>query len=116
MDDGDCYRQVCFGRQRQQLNDEHFCDSSRKRSEYQPSAKMTDAGRAYHRRWAQRTFASMVHSKKRTARRRRLTAIMAATDPLVWKLLRRDMQLSRSQAEAVMIEMIEGPPRCRRPW
>jgi AcrR family transcriptional regulator len=74
--------------------------------------QMTDAGRAYHRRWAQRTFAPLVHGEKRTARRRRVTAIVAATDPLVWKLLRRDMQLSRNQAETVMIEMIEGP-HCR---
>ena len=43
------------------------------------------------------------------ARQRRLTAIAAATDLLVWKLLRRDMQLDRGDAEAVVIEMIDGP-------
>ena len=71
--------------------------------------QMTDAGRAYHRHWVQRTFAPLLHGEQGAARRRRLTAIMAASDLLVWKLLRRDMQLGRSHAEAVMIEMINGP-------
>ncbi len=71
--------------------------------------QMTDAGRAYHRHWAQRTFAPLLRDHQGAARRRRLTAIVTATDLLVWKLLRRDMQLSRSHAEAVMIEMIDGP-------
>ncbi|HTU77629.1 MAG TPA: helix-turn-helix domain-containing protein [Solirubrobacteraceae bacterium] len=72
--------------------------------------QMTDAGRAYHRRWARRTFAPLAGGLRGAARERRLTAIAAATDLLVWKLLRREMQLPRAQAERVMAEMIE-PPR-----
>jgi AcrR family transcriptional regulator len=69
--------------------------------------QMTDAGRAYHRHWAQRTFAPLVGGLRGAQRQRRLTAIATATDLLVWKLLRRDTQLERGQAETVMVEMIE---------
>ena len=69
--------------------------------------QITDAGRAYHRHWAQRTFAPLVADLSGASRQRRLTAIVAATDLLVWKLLRRDMQLERPRAEAVMVEMVE---------
>jgi AcrR family transcriptional regulator len=69
--------------------------------------QMTDAGRAYHRHWAQRTFAPLVADLRGASRQRRLTAIVTVTDLLVWKLLRRDMQLERPRAEAVMVEMVE---------
>lgn len=69
--------------------------------------QMTDAGRAYHRHWAQRTFAPLVTGLRGASRQRRVTAIVTATDLLVWKLLRRDTQLERRQAEAVMVEMVE---------
>lgn len=68
---------------------------------------MTDAGRAYHAEWAKRTFAPLLHGCRGARRRHRLAAITAATDLLVWKLLRRDMRLERKQAEAAMIEMIQ---------
>jgi AcrR family transcriptional regulator len=68
--------------------------------------QMTDAGRAYHRQWVQRTFSQLLHGTRGAARQRRLAAIVAATDLLVWKLLRHDMQLDRANAEAVVAEMI----------
>jgi AcrR family transcriptional regulator len=68
--------------------------------------QMTDAGRAYHRHWAQRTFAPLAQGLRGASRQRRLTAIVTATDLLVWQLLRRDMRLERRRAEAVMVEMI----------
>jgi len=68
--------------------------------------KMTDAGRAYHAQWAKRTFAPLLDGTRGQHRERRLAAIRAATDLLVWKLLRQDMQLDRAQAEATMIEMV----------
>jgi len=69
--------------------------------------QMTDAGRAYHRDWAQRTFAPLLEGLRGAARRRQLCTILAGTDLLVWKLLRQDMQLERRDAEAVMAQMIE---------
>jgi AcrR family transcriptional regulator len=71
--------------------------------------QMTDAGRAYHRHWAQRTFSVLLQGKRGQSHQRRLAAIVAASDLLVWKLLRHDMQLGRTRAEAVMIEMMCCP-------
>jgi AcrR family transcriptional regulator len=72
--------------------------------------KMTDAGRAYHRYWAQTTFQPLLSGLRAARRERRLTAIIVATDLLAWKTLRLDMKLPRKTAERVVVEMIE-PPR-----
>jgi hypothetical protein len=37
-----------------------------------------------------------------------LTSLIIATDVYVWKLLRRDMALGRSEAEAIVCRIIEG--------
>ncbi|HEY7932625.1 MAG TPA: TetR/AcrR family transcriptional regulator [Solirubrobacteraceae bacterium] len=71
---------------------------------------LTDAGRAYHRAWAQRTFAPLLKGQRGGARERHLAAIVVATDLLVWKLLRRDMGLDRAHAEQVVAEMVQGKP------
>jgi len=75
--------------------------------------RMTDAGRAYHADWAARTFRPLLHGLRGGPRERRLIAIVVATDLLVWKLLRRDMRLDRGQAESIVAEMVESPPRAR---
>jgi len=76
--------------------------------------QMTEAGRAYHRYWAQTTFAPLLHALRGDARERRLTAIVIATDLLVWKLLCLDMKLQREQAERIVIEMIQASPQARQ--
>ncbi len=68
--------------------------------------RITDAGRAYHRAWAARTFQPLLHGLRGRARERRLAAIVVATDLLVWKLLRLDMQLDRRGAERIVIELL----------
>jgi AcrR family transcriptional regulator len=70
--------------------------------------QMTEAGRAYHRHWAQSTFAPLLRGLRGEARERRLTAIVVATDLLVWRLLRLDTKLPRKQAERVIVEMVQG--------
>jgi AcrR family transcriptional regulator len=72
--------------------------------------QMTDAGRAYHREWAERTFQPLLGDLRGDARERRMAAIVIATDLLVWKLLRGDMQLDLPTAEAIVIEMIQASP------
>ncbi len=72
---------------------------------------LTDRGRDYHRDWASRVFKPLLVGLRRASRERRLTAVVIATDVLVWKLLRLDMQLSRSQAEGTVVEMIESYSR-----
>jgi AcrR family transcriptional regulator len=73
-------------------------------------AQMTDAGRAYHREWAARTFASLLRGLRGASRERRLAAIVVATDLLVWKLLRQNMQLDRENAEQIVAEMVQSSP------
>jgi AcrR family transcriptional regulator len=68
--------------------------------------EMTDAGRAWHRGWVERTFAPQLESLTGAARERRLVSLVVATDLLVWKLLRREMGLSRATAERIVIEMV----------
>jgi AcrR family transcriptional regulator len=73
--------------------------------------RITDTGRAYHRDWVTRTFRPLLRGLQGRARERRLTAIVIATDLLVWKLLRDDMQLDRPTAEQIVTEMVNpGPP------
>jgi len=68
--------------------------------------RMIDSGRAYHRAWVSRVFKPMLDGLSRAARERRLIELTVATDLLVWKLLRRDMKLSRNAAERIVIEMV----------
>jgi AcrR family transcriptional regulator len=67
---------------------------------------MTNAGRAWHRAWVERTFAPLLAGSRGAARERRVIALVVATDILVWKLLRREMGLDRAAAERIVIEMI----------
>jgi AcrR family transcriptional regulator len=67
---------------------------------------MTNAGRAWHRAWVERTLAPLLAGSRGAVRERRLVALIVATDILVWKLLRREMRLDRPTAERVVIDMI----------
>jgi AcrR family transcriptional regulator len=68
--------------------------------------EMTDSGRAWHRRWVQRTFAPQLEGLSGSLRERRLVALIVATDLLVWKLLCRDMGLGRTTAEQIVADMV----------
>ena len=67
---------------------------------------MTDAGRAWHRAWVERTFAPLLAAESGAAGERQLVALVVATDLLVWKLLRREMGLGRKTAEQIVIDMV----------
>jgi AcrR family transcriptional regulator len=59
---------------------------------------LADDGRRLHWQWIERVF---------TPRDRQQAAqLIAATDVYVWKLLRRDIGLSRARAKAAMAEMV----------
>lgn len=60
---------------------------------------LLDDGRDMHRRWVERVFSP--RDELHTAQ------IVAVTDVYVWKLLRRDMKLSRRRAERALHGMIE---------
>ena len=67
---------------------------------------VTDAGRALHHEWVERTFAPLLAERTGTARRRLLAELIAICDVYFWKLLRRDLRLSREQTELALKEMI----------
>jgi AcrR family transcriptional regulator len=64
-------------------------------------------GRAAHRAWIERVFEPhLPHGNK--ARELAVMALYAATDVMVWKLLRRDFGMPRGDAEATMLRLVEG--------
>ncbi len=67
---------------------------------------MTDRGRAYHRSWVERVFAPGLEPLTGTARERRVAQLIVVTDLFTWKLLRRDMGLTRDQAEEAILELV----------
>ncbi|MGO9006413.1 MAG: TetR/AcrR family transcriptional regulator [Beijerinckiaceae bacterium] len=72
-----------------------------------PALKPTlDQGRENHRDGVKTAFAPQLERRRDAARAQLLTMLVVATDVYVWKLLRRDMALSRSAAEAIVRRMI----------
>ncbi|WP_219945130.1 TetR/AcrR family transcriptional regulator [Iamia sp. SCSIO 61187] len=70
-------------------------------------AALMEQARAGHQRWLVEVFGDAL-PEGRTARRRAINALHAATDVYTWKLLRRDLRLSRGEAEKTMIALVEG--------
>jgi AcrR family transcriptional regulator len=70
-------------------------------------APLLDEARAGHQEWLIRIFGGMLPAVP-AARRRALVALHAATDVYTWKLLRRDLRLSRRDTEAGMADLVEG--------
>jgi len=69
-------------------------------------ADHVEAGRRYHWSWVEQTFAPLIAGLEGDARRRRVAALVAVTDVYTWKLLRRDLALSRANTERIVIELI----------
>jgi AcrR family transcriptional regulator len=74
-----------------------------------PALKPTlDQGRDNHRDGVRTVFAPQLDRVHGAARAQLLTMLVILTDVYVWKLLRRDMALSRPAAEATVRKMILG--------
>ncbi len=67
---------------------------------------ITEAGRAFHYEWVERTFAPLLAKRTEEERRRLLAELIAVCDVYFWKLLRRDLGLSREQTELAIRETI----------
>jgi len=65
-------------------------------------------GKKVHEAWVTRVFASVLRRRRGRQRQVRLAQLMAATDVLMWKLLRRDHGLSRRETEHAMLEIVEA--------
>jgi AcrR family transcriptional regulator len=70
-------------------------------------APLLDRARAGHQAWLDRIFADRL-PKAPAVRRHARHALHAATDVYTWKLLRRDLQLSRADTERIMLELVSG--------
>ena len=73
------------------------------------------AGRAGHRRWVEQTFAPALDGLDDEAFERRVALLVAATDVYTWKLLRRDMGMSREAVAAAMRELLTSLTRSPTP-
>jgi len=69
---------------------------------------LLEQAREGHRQWVERVFARCLPTRRNAAYRQRVMAFYAATEVMVWKLLRRDFGLSRKQTEAVLLELVSG--------
>lgn len=74
--------------------------------------EVADRGRDLHDQWCERVFAPALADRRGAARERCLAQLIAVTDVLTWKLLRRDRGLSRRQTELAIGELVE--PLVRR--
>ncbi|MDP2310637.1 MAG: TetR/AcrR family transcriptional regulator [Pseudomonadota bacterium] len=70
------------------------------------ATEATREGRAVHRAWVERVFAPFVAALDEPERERRLVQAVVVTDVYVWKLLHRDLGLSRAETESTMVELL----------
>jgi len=70
-------------------------------------APFMDGGRANHRAWIEEAFDRDLPTDPKT-RKLVVTAVYAATDVYTWKLLRRDLGLSRAATEHTMLHLVTG--------
>ena len=69
---------------------------------------LLEQGRESHAAWVARVFAPFLPRRRGRAHRRRAMAFYAATEVMLWKLLRRDLGLSRKETEAVLLALVSG--------
>jgi AcrR family transcriptional regulator len=70
-------------------------------------AEVSRMGRERHRMWLEDTFGDQLPAEARP-RQSTLTALYAATDVYVWKLLRRDLGTSLAETARVMERLVRG--------
>jgi AcrR family transcriptional regulator len=70
------------------------------------AAEVVAAGLRLHREWCENLLAPALDGLEGADRDRRLAQLVAVTDVLVWKLLRRDAGLDRAQTELAVRELL----------
>lgn len=76
-------------------------------------APLLDNARAAHQGWLERIFSGRL-PKTPDVRRRAVHALHAATDVYTWKLLRRDLRLTRAETEGIMLDLVDGIVAAKR--
>jgi AcrR family transcriptional regulator len=69
-------------------------------------AGVVDRGRAMHRTWVSDVFEPLLRPLDDLGREQAVDLLVVATDVYAWKLLRRDRQLSRADAEQRMRRLV----------
>lgn len=82
---------------------------------YPPLAHLLATGRAGHRAWVEDTFAPTLEVLDGPEREQRVTLLVAATDVYTWKLMRRDMGMSRDAVSAALRELLTNLTRSPTP-
>jgi len=70
-------------------------------------APLLDEARTRHQAWLEDIFSDRLPAAS-AARRHAIHALHAATDVYTWKLLRRDLRLSRETVERLMVDLAVG--------
>jgi AcrR family transcriptional regulator len=70
-------------------------------------APLLDTARANHQAWLEAIFSDRLPAAP-GARRYAIHGLHAATDVYTWKLLRRDLKLSRAATERIMLDLANG--------
>ena len=65
-------------------------------------------GRRVHRHWVEKHCAAALSGTKGSVKERRINAAIAATDLGTWKLLRRDLALSRAETQSIISSLVLG--------
>ena len=71
-------------------------------------AEWVQGGREWHWAWVERVFEPQLSGLTGEARSRRVAALVVLTDVYTWKLLRRDLGLSRADTERTLVELINS--------
>jgi AcrR family transcriptional regulator len=70
-------------------------------------APLLDTARTNHQAWLERIFSDRLPATP-GPRSRAVHALHVATDVYTWKLLRRDLGLSRTETERIMLDLVDG--------
>jgi AcrR family transcriptional regulator len=77
---------------------------------YPELVPLLDGARAGHQQWLRDVFGAEL-PRGAGAARRTVHALHAATDVGTWKLLRRELHLSRAETERIMVDLVTGALR-----
>jgi AcrR family transcriptional regulator len=70
--------------------------------------ELTDFGRRHHYGWVEEVFGPLLDDDPAGVRSRRVAQLIAVTDLYVWKVLRRDLNLSRRDTEVAVRDLVGG--------